>query len=208
MEGLETAEGSFKAIAIATILVVAISSTAFIYFSSLSNDNDSDITNSLDIASLRICGNSTDILYPELMEAFLVFQEGNWMVNATFVDDSEGWENPEIYDREFLVTPEEIEIISLSLLEGLNGTYPSEISPSVLLEPSPHIGFDIEITYTDGSWIYVVTFQTDQGHIISNNGTGTPNTSLLSGTVLEPLSALDSLVAAIHTMFSNHLDTV
>ena len=205
MEGLETAEESFKAIAIATILVVAISSTAFLYFSSLSND--SDITNSLDITSLRICGNSTDILYPELMEAFLVFQEGNWMVNATFVDDSEGWENPEIYDIEFSVTPEEIEIISLSLLEGLNGTYPSEISPSVLLEPSPHIGFDIEITYTDGSWIYVVTFQTDQGHIISNNGTGTPNRGLLSGTVLEPISALDSLVTAIHTLFSNHLDT-
>ena len=204
MEGLETAEESFKAIAIATILVVAISSTAFLYFSSLSND--SDITNSLDITSLRICGNSTDILYPELMEAFLVFQEGNWMVYATFVDDSEGWENPEIYDIEFSVTPEEIEIISLSLLEGLNGTYPSEISPSVLLEPSPHIGFDIEITYTDGSWIYVVTFQTDQGHIISNNGTGTPNTSLLSGTVLEPISALDSLVTAIYTVFSNHLD--
>ena len=204
MEGLETAEESFKAIAIATILVVAISSTAFLYFSSLSND--SDITNSLDITSLRICGNSTDILYPELMEAFLVFQEGNWMVNATFVDDSEGWENPEIYDREFLVTPEEVEMISLNLLEGLNGTYPSEISPSVLLEPSPHIGFDIEITYTDGSWIYVVTFQTDQGHIISNNGTGTPNTSLLSGIVLEPISALDSLVTAIYTVFSNHLD--
>ena len=156
---------------------------------------------------MRICGNSTDILYPELMEAFLVFQEGNWMVNATFVDDSEGWDNPEIYDREFSVTPEEVEIISLSLLEGLNGTYPSEISPSVLLEPSPHIGFDIEITYTDGSWIYVATFQTDQGHIISNSGTDTMNRNLLSGTVLEPVSALDSLVAAIHTIFSNHLDT-
>lgn len=203
MEGLETAEGSFKAIAIATIIVVAISSTAFFY---VSLSNDSDITNSLEITSMRILGNSTDILYPELMEAFLVFREGNWMVSASFVDDSEGWENPEIYDREFSVTPEEVEIINLSLHEGLNGTYPSEISPSVLLESNPHIGFDIEITYTDGSWIYVATFQTEQGHIISNNGTGTPDTSLLDGTVLEPISALDSLVAAIHTIFSNHLD--
>ncbi|MHA2081284.1 MAG: hypothetical protein ACW99H_09095, partial [Candidatus Thorarchaeota archaeon] len=110
MEGLETAEGSFKAIAIATIIVVAIASTSFFYFSSLSND--SDITNSLDIASLRICGNSTDILYPELMEAFLVFQNGSWMISASFLDDSEGWEYPEFYEREFSVTPEEIEIIN------------------------------------------------------------------------------------------------
>lgn len=206
MEGLKTAEGSFKAIAIATIIVVAMSSTAFFYFSSLSND--SDITNSLDITSLRICGNSTDILYPELMEAFLVFREGIWMINASFVDDSEGWENPEIYEREFSVTPEEIEMINLKLREGLNGTYPSEISPSVLLESSPHIGFDIEITYADGSWIYVTTFQKNQGYIISNSGSGTPDTSLLSGTVLEPITALDGLVTAIHTVFSNHLDTV
>lgn len=206
MEGLETAEGSFKAITVVTIIVVAISSTAFFYFSSLSND--SDVTNSLDIASLRICGNSTDILFPELMEAFLVFQEDNWMVNASFVDDSEGWENPEIYEREFLVTPEEVEIISLNLHEGLNHTYPSEISPTALLESSPHIGFDIEIIYTDDSWIYATTFQTDGGHIISNSGTGPIDKNLLIGTVLEPISALDSLVAAIHAFFSNHLDTV
>ncbi|MHA1942938.1 MAG: hypothetical protein ACW96M_00945 [Candidatus Thorarchaeota archaeon] len=206
MEGLETAEGSFKAIAIVILMVVAISSTAFFYL--ISSSNDSDITNSLDIASLRICGNSTDILYPELMEASFVLQGGNWMVNASFVDDSEGWEYPEFYDREFSVTPEEIKIINLSLHEGLNGTYPSEISPTVLLESSPHIGFDIEITYTDGSWIYATTFQTDQGHIISNSGTDPINNNLLSGTVLEPISALDSLVTAIHTLFSNHLDTV
>jgi hypothetical protein len=184
--------------------VVAIASTSFFYFSSLSND--SDITNSLDITSLRICGNSTDILYPELMEAFLDFQNGGWMIRASFVDDSEGWEYPEFYEREFSVTPEEIEIINLSLHEGLNGTYPSEISPTVLLESSPHIGFDIEITYTDGSWIYVTTFQTDQGHIISNSGTDPIENNLLSGIVLEPISALDSLVTAIHTLFSKHLD--
>ena len=205
LEGHEIAEGSFKAIAIATILVVAISSTTLLYLSSLSND--SDIINSLDILTLRICGNSTDILYPELMDASLDFREGKWMISASFVDNSKGWENPEIYDREFSVTPDEIEIINLRLHEGLNGTHPSEISPSVLLEPSPHLGFDIEITYTDGSWIYIATFQTDQGHIISNYGTGTPDTNLLSGTVLEPISALDGLVTTIHTIFSNHLDT-
>ena len=185
--------------------MVAISSTTFFYISSLSND--SDITNSLDIASVRICGNTTDILYPELMDAYLAFQDGNWVVSASFVDDSEGWENPEIYDIEFSVTPEEVEMINLSFHEGLNGTYPSEISPSVLLESDAHIGFDIDITYTDGSWIYITTFQTDQGHkIISNSGTGTMDKNLLSGTVLEPISALDGLVLSIYTVFSNHLD--
>jgi hypothetical protein len=160
----------------------------------------------MNIASLYILGNSTDILYPELMDASIIYQNGNWMISANFVDDSEGWENPEIYDREFSVTQEEIENISLRLREGLNSTHPSEISSSVLLESNPHIGFDIEITYTDGSWIYVTAFQSDQGHIISNSGTGTIDKNLLSGTVLEPISALDSLVAAIHAVFFNHLD--
>ena len=204
MEDFETAEGSFRAIAIATIIVVAISSSAFFYLYTLSNDSEN--TNSMNIASLYILGNSTDILYPELMDASFVFQEGNWIISASFVDDSEGWENPEIYDREFSATPEEIEIINLSLHEGLNSTYPSEISSSAILDSYSHIGFDIEITYTDGSWIYVTTFQTVEGHIISNSGSGTIDRNLLSGNVLEPISALDSLVTAIHTFFSNHLD--
>jgi hypothetical protein len=139
------------------------------------------------------------------MEASLVFQEGNWTIVANFVDNSEGWETPDVYNREFSVTTEEIEIINLSLFEGLNDTYPSEISPSDLLESNPHIGFDIEIIYTDGSWIYVTTFQTDQGHIISKSGTGSIDKNLLSGIVLEPVSALDGFVEAIYNVFSNHL---
>ncbi len=199
------AEGSFKAIAIATIVIVAVASSALLYFSSSSNDTD--ITNSLEITSLRICGNSTDILYPELMEAFLVVNGSSWFISASFVDDSESWENPELYEREFLVTPEEIKNISLQLHEGLNNTYPSEMTPAILLESSPHIGFEIEITYTDGSWIYLVTFQTDQGHIMFKNGTGTPDRQL-NGAVLEPVSALDYLVAAIHALFFNHLGSI
>jgi len=192
-----------KVIAVATILVLAVTSTALFYFSSQSNNGN--ISNTLNIASIMICGNSTDILYPELMEASVVFQDGNWTILASFVDDSEGWENTEIYDREFQVTPEEVLSISLSLLEGLNSTYPSEISASELLETSPHIGFDIEITYTDGSWVYVTTFQVGDGYIISNSGTGTPDRNLLSGTVLEPISALDGLVETIYILFSNNL---
>jgi hypothetical protein len=192
-----------KVIAIATILVIAVSSTAFLYITSVPNDDNT--SNTLDIASITVCGNSTDILYPELMDASLFFQDGNWTVSASFVDDSEGWENPELYDREFTIASEEVMSISLSFLDGLNDTYPSEMSVSELLEPSPHIGFEIEIIYSDGSWVYVTTFQIGEGYIISNSGTGTPDRNLLSGSVLEPVSALDGLVEAIYTVFSNHL---
>ena len=203
LEGSETSQESTKVIAVATILVVAVTSTALFYFYSLS-DND-NISNTLNITSIMICGNSTDILYPELMEASIIFQEGNWTILASFVDDSQGWDSPEIYDREFSVTSEEVENISLGLLDGINSTYPSEVSASELLETSPHIGFDIEITYSDGSWIYVTTFQIGDGYIISNSGTGTPDRNLLSGTVLEPISALDGLVETIYILLSNNL---
>lgn len=204
LEGSETSQESTKVIALATILVVAVSSTVFIYISSFPNWPGTP--NSSIIESLMICGNSTDILYPELMEAFLVVSGSDWRISASFVDDSEGWENPEIYEREFSVAPEEIENISLSLHEGLNVTYSSDIAPSIILESSPHIGFGIEITYTDGSWIYVTTFQIGDGYIISNIGTGTLDRNLLDGTVLQPVSALDNLVETIRTIFSNHLD--
>ena len=186
--------------------MVAISSTTFFYISSL--HNDSDITDSLDIASLRICGNTTDILYPELAEANFEFLEnGNWLVNAHFVNDSAGYyEYLEIYDLDFTITSEELEPIDDALYEGLNQTYSSNISILMLLEPSPSIWYDIEITYTDGSWIYITAFQTETGHIIFNSGTGTPDLSLMNGSVLEPLSALDCLVTAIYNFFSNHID--
>ncbi|RDE11791.1 MAG: hypothetical protein C4K48_10890 [Candidatus Thorarchaeota archaeon] len=61
-----------------------------------------------------------------------------------------------------------------ALYEGLNKTSPSNISAMTLLDDScPHIWFQIEITYTNGSWIYLTTFQTEIGHIITNHGAGT-----------------------------------
>ncbi|MFW9808030.1 MAG: hypothetical protein ACFFE6_01510 [Candidatus Thorarchaeota archaeon] len=203
MEGISIAEESFKAITVATIIVVAVAATAFLYFSLTDSSNT---THSLDIASLKICGNSTDILYPELMDASFVFQETGLLIMASFVDDSESIENPLLYEREFTVTPGEIENISLSLNEGMNQTHPSEMSSSLLLESSFNMGFEIEIIYSDGSWVYVITFQVGDGYIMFNNGTGTPNRGLESCTVLEPVSALDDLVETIYTIFSNHLD--
>ena len=189
----------------AAIIIVGISAAAFL---SMSNSGTLVFTrNTSGIAVLTICGNSTDLLYPELGGAsFVLLENGTWLVSAYFVNDSAGYyENLEIYDRNFTVTPEEIESIDNALYEGLTETSLSGISAMALLEPSPHIWYQIEITYTDGSWIYITTFQTEIGHIITNHGTGTLDTGLMNGTVLEPLSALDCLVLAIYTVFSNHL---
>ncbi len=202
MEGFEIVDGSFKAATVVTIIVAAVSVSALLHFSLSDNPNTSF---SLDIASFRICGNSTDILYPELMDASLVLQEHSLMILASFLDDSEGFENPLLYEREFTVTPEEIENICLSLHEGLNHTYPSETSSLELLESSFNMGFEIEITYSDGSWVYVITVQVGEGYIMFNSGKGTPDRGLESCAVLEPVSALDGLVTTIYSVFTNHL---
>ena len=193
-----------KAVVVATIIILGISAAAFL---SMSNSNRPVITpNYSEISLLTICGNSSDLLYPELAEANFAFLEsGTWLVNAHFVDDSGGYEYLEIYDRNFTLTSEEMESINEAFYEGLNQTYSSEISVLQLLEPSPSICYDIDITYTDGSWIYITVFQTNQGHIIFNNGIGTPDKNLLNGEVLEPSSALDCLVSAIYTVFTKYL---
>jgi len=196
---------SSKVIVVATIIIISISGAAFL--SMFSSDNPTITPNSSGIATLMICGNSSDVLYPELAEAsFVLLENGSWLVNANFVNDSAGYyEYLEIYDRNFTITSEELESIDDALYEGLNQTSSSNITALTLLESSPSIWYQIEITYTNGAWIYITAFQTELGHIITNHGTGTPDTNLLSGTVLEPLSALDCLVLAIYAVFSNHL---
>ncbi|MGY5856257.1 MAG: hypothetical protein RTS72_06625 [Candidatus Thorarchaeota archaeon] len=193
-----------KAVVVATIIILGISAAVFLSMSN--SDNPVFTPNYSEIALLTICGNSSDLLYPELAEAnFAFFETGTWLVNAHFVDDSGGYEYLEIYDRNFTITSEEMESINEAFYEGLNQTYSSEISVPELLEPSPSICYDIDIIYTDGSWIYITVFQTDQGHIIWNNGRGTPDKNLLNGAVLEPSSALDCLVSAIYTVFTKYL---
>lgn len=196
-----------KAIVVATIIILAVSTAAFL--SMLNSDNPIISSDSSKITSLMICGNSSDLLYPELAEANFLFLENNtWLVSAHFVDDSAGYESLEIYDRSFTITSEEVESINDALHEGLNQTYPSNITAQELFEPdsSPHMWYEIEITYADGSWIYIITFQTEPGLIMHISGTGNTNRNLLDGTILEPLSVLDDLVSAIHGVFLNHLE--
>jgi hypothetical protein len=195
-----------KAVVIATIIIVGISAAAFLFL--INSGNPDDTRSPSGIMSLTILANSTDLLYPELAEAtFVYLGNDNWQVNANFMNDSIDWyENLEIYDQDFTVTSGEVKSIDDALYEGLNKTSLSEISAMALLEdPCPHIWYQIEIIYTDGSWIFITAFQTEAGHIITNNGTGTLDTNLMNGTVLAPLSALDCLVLAVYTVFSNHL---
>jgi hypothetical protein len=194
-----------KALAVATIITVAVFAAVFLSMSNsgvpLVNKPASEIT------SLTICGNSTDLLYPELAEAsFVILEPGSWLVTARFVNDSADSEELEIYDRNFTVISEDMKSIGDALYGGLNQTRISEVSVQMLLEQSPSIWYDIEVTYADGSWIYIATFQTDPGYILFNHGRGVPDRNLLNGRVLEPLSALDSLVSAIYAVFSNHLE--
>lgn len=197
---------STKAVVMATILIVGIA--AAVYLSLSTSDNPGDTGNTSGIASLTILANSTDLLYPELSEAsFVYLVNDTWQVNANFLNDSIDWyENLEIYDRDFIITSQEVKSIDDALYEGLRNATPSELSTIDLLDdPCPHIWFQIEIVYTNGSWIFITAFQTETGHIITNNGTEHIDTNLMSGIVLEPLSSLDCLVLAVYTIFSNHL---
>jgi hypothetical protein len=209
MSGLEDekmGQESSKAVAMATILIVGIA--AAVYLSLSTSDNPVDTGNTSGIASLTILANSTDLLYPELSEASFVYLGNDaWQVNADFLNDSIDWyENLEIYNRNFTVTSLEVKSIDDALYESLNNATPSNLTAMALLsDPSPHIWFQIEIVYTNGSWIFITAFQTEIGHIITNNGTGHIDTNFMSGIVLEPLSALDRLVLAVYTIFSNHL---
>jgi hypothetical protein len=199
---------SSKAVVLATILIVGISAAA--YLSLTNSDTPVDTENSSGIASLTILANSTDLLYPELAEAaFVYLWNDTWQVNANFMNNSIDWyENLEIYDQTFTVNSQEVKSIDDALYEGLNKATPSNLTAMALLsDSSPHIWFQIEIVYTNGSWIFITAFQTEIGHIITNNGTGHIDTNLINGTVLERLAVFDCLVLAVYSIFSNHLDT-
>jgi len=66
------------------------------------------------------------------------------------------------------------------------------------------IEFDILVSYKNGTWIYVAKFLTVKGHISARTGAGTPQRQL-ENNLLEPGTALDGLVLAINSMFTNHL---
>ncbi len=171
-----------------------------------------------DILAVQILGNSTDIVYPELMAAlFVPNTTGAWIVSATFLNDSLGPGNPTFYEESFLTTLTEVENINDAIYTGLDATNPSDDSISDLMYS---IGFGLDILYTDGTWIQLFTLQSPEGHIVFLNGTytGTPDTvdpfnpSFISrdenwqnGILLEPGTALDDLVLTINAVFVNHL---
>ena len=194
-----------KAIILAMLVVVGVSATAFLYILN-SSENQTNTPNTSGIESLRILGNSSDLIYPELMEAYFYQEINEWLVSASFLDDSEGWENPELYERTFSVSDENVTAIDDALNEALSQTHASEDQVLSILDLNPHVGFGIEIIYTDGSWIYLCTFQTEKGHIIKKSGSGTLDTNLLDGTLLEPVAALEGLVSIIRAVISSNMN--
>lgn len=156
------------------------------------------------IVSLSISGNSTDIVYPELMEAeFTPLINGDWHVTASFVDDSAGYDEIEIYERTFDANISEVLSINTALYDGLSMTFASnDTHDDIMYTP---MGFGLEIMYNDGSWISLLTMKDPKGHLILMSGTGSVNNNLLDGYILEPGTALDGLVVAINFVFQCYL---
>jgi len=170
------------------------------------------------ILAARILGNSTDIVYPELMTAlFVPNSTGAWIVHASFLNDTLGPYNLTFYEEYFLTTVAEVEDINNAIYTGLAATTPSLDSLSDLLYS---VGFGLDILYADGTWIQLFTLQSPEGHIVFLNGTytGTPDSvnpfdpsfisrdeNWLNGILLEPGTALDNLVLTMNAVFVNHL---
>ena len=193
-----------KASIIVTIVVLAVATSAIVLVNL--PDDESQSTPS-GVNYITILANSTDILYPELMEASFMSEEGQWVVTANFVDNSGGWESPEVYDRTFSASVEEIDSISEALWASINLTVQSEEDPNTILNSGASIGFHIVITYVDGSWIAIWTLLTETGHILYKSGVGTPDLGMDSAELLEPVSALDNLVSTVYSVFSNNLES-
>ncbi len=194
-----------KVTVIATIVVIAVASSAIVLINLPNQENS---VNTSGINSIYIIGNTTDIIYPELMEATFTYQSSEgWEVTANFLDNSEGWDYPEIYDRTFSVTNEEVKSIDDALSASLNLTSETEGDLNEVLVEGVHIGYHIVITYNDGAWIAIWTLLTETGHLLYNSGVGSPNLGMNDATFLEPISAMDNFVAAINTVFSDNLNT-
>ena len=186
----------------ATVLVVVVVSAAFAGLVYTGWIDLPGLGGESRISSIRMCGNTSDVLYPELMDAtFSPDSFGGWLVTASFVNDSLGPYNATLYDASFTASATEVEDINNALHDGLSQTYASNDS---FAGEWPHIAFDMLISYKDGTWIYVIKFLTVKGHIMTRSGSGTPDTQLTSD-LLEPGSALDGLILAINDVFAKYL---
>lgn len=194
---------STKLAVTATIVVLAVATSAVVLINLPGGSNGA---NTSGINRIEIIGNTTDILYPELMDATFAIVEGQWQVQANFVDDSEGWESPETYDRTFPVAAHEVDSIDDALVSSFNRTVQSQGNLTAILLSGAHIGFCMVVTYNDGGWISIWVLQIESGQFLYSTGVGTPNTNMLDASLREPVSALDDLVNAVHTVFSNNLN--
>jgi hypothetical protein len=88
------------------------------------------VNKSSDILAMAILGNSSDIVYPELMDAVFIPQDvGTWLVEVTLLDDSEGPYNLSIYEEEFYASVSEVKAINQALYGGLENTTKSQVRP-------------------------------------------------------------------------------
>ncbi len=196
-------EQGTKIVVVATIIMIAVASGAMLLINTLDQDT---LPNNSDVVSIYILGNSSDIVYPELMEATIEYnEEDGWSVTANFVDDSEGWENPETYDRTFSVTNDDIISLSDAFSAALNLTSPCEDDKESILQSDANVGFEVLITYSDGTWICVWMLQTESGHILFKSGTGSPDLGMLDADLLQPISAFDGFIDVVEDVFSTNM---
>ncbi len=155
------------------------------------------------VAYMHICGNSSDIVYSELMEAtFTPIESGAWWVEVLLLDDSEGPYEVTQSTETFTASSAEVNTINTALYDGLDQTYASE---DVIQNLDLQMGFALDIVYEDGTWISLLSLQSSVGHIVVMCGAGTPDRNLLNGNLLEPGSVLDGLVATLNGLFVSHL---
>ncbi len=178
------------------------------------------VNKSSDILAMTILGNSSDIVYPELMDAVFIPQEaGTWLVEVTLLDDSKGPYNLSLYEEAFYASVSEVDTINQALYGGLENTIESQVSIYDVTDLGI-MGFGLDILYNDGTWIQLLTIQSGVGYMILLEGTyqNIPDatnpfgyalgrdTNLLNGAVLEPGSALDNLILQMNHVFTVHLD--
>jgi hypothetical protein len=169
-----------------------------------------------DILAMTILGNSSDIVYPDLMEAlFLALETGAWNMTGRFLNDTDPG-NVTLWNAAFEASPAEVDSINNAIYTGLASS--TQSLDSLLDLQYASIGFGIDVLYKDGTWIQLFTLQDAKGHIVFVNGTytGTPNPTnpfngiyrdlnWLTGYLFEPATALSGLITAIHDVFETHL---
>ena len=207
-----TESKNFIAIVVITSLIIGIIVVIPLLTNPAGNNNPGKWDQpTSQVQYLTILGNSSDIIYPELMEAVFELQTSEeYNVSAHFLDDSAGPYDLEIYDRSFISTQAEVISIIDALYTSLNDTVQSSDSINTITYEGS-IGYEVDVIFADGTWVYILTIQSQKGHIIFLNGTSSGdseyrNRNLVDGILLEPASALDPLVLVLNSIFSEHLD--